>query len=98
MGSFFSDVEHEILPVTEGCRVTMTYNLYNCDEVCVEPDVASPFYNNLKAAIGHPHFLRDGGVLGFACQHEYVFEQLNFDKSIMLLLKGSDRTVFSAAN
>lgn len=99
--AFFSDVEHEILPVTEGHRVTMTYNLYNCDKVFLKPDIASPFYNSLKAAIGHPHFLRDGGVLGFACQHDYVFEHLNFDRRkkeyFDLLLKGSDRIVFSAA-
>ena len=30
---FFSDVEHEVLPVTEGDRITLTYNLYakTCD-------------------------------------------------------------------
>ena len=28
---FFSDVEHEVLPVTQGHRITLTYNLYaNC--------------------------------------------------------------------
>ena len=26
--AFFSDVEHEVLPVTSGYRVTVTYNLY----------------------------------------------------------------------
>jgi len=25
--AFFSDIEHEVLPVTEGYRVTLTYNL-----------------------------------------------------------------------
>ena len=25
---FFSDVEHEVLPVTQGHRITLTYNLY----------------------------------------------------------------------
>ena len=25
---FFSGVEHEVLPVTEGHRITLTYNLY----------------------------------------------------------------------
>ena len=28
--AFFSDVEHEVLPVTDGHRLTLTYNLY-CD-------------------------------------------------------------------
>jgi hypothetical protein len=26
--AFYSDCEHEVLPVTEGYRVTLTYNLY----------------------------------------------------------------------
>jgi hypothetical protein len=26
---FFGDVDHEVLPVTSGCRVTVTYNLYH---------------------------------------------------------------------
>ncbi|EMD39478.1 hypothetical protein CERSUDRAFT_111780 [Gelatoporia subvermispora B] len=29
--AFYSDVEHEILPVTSGYRVTLTYNLYFAD-------------------------------------------------------------------
>lgn len=99
--TFFSDVEHEILPVTEGYRVTMTYNLYHCDEVCLMLDVVtqSKFYNDLKAAVYHPHFLREGGVLGFSCQHAYVFVEFNSRASntVLLLLKGSDRTIFSAA-
>ena len=77
--AFFSDVEHEILEVTEGHRVTLTYNLYY-DEISTVSTVDvtnSPFYYNLKTALDHPHFLRDGGVLGFACQHSYVFEKFN---------------------
>ena len=77
--AFFSDVEHEVLEVTEGHRVTLTYNLYY-DEISMVStmDITnSPFYYNLKAALDHPHFLRDGGVLGFTCQHSYIFEKFN---------------------
>ena len=95
--AFFSDIEHEILPVTEGYRVTLTYNLYNCDEARAEPDVASPFYASLKSAVGHPHFLREGRTLGFACQHSYVFEELNHSLGLSTLLKGPDQTIFSTA-
>ena len=65
--------------VTEGHRVTLTYNLYYDEISAVSAmDVTnSPFYYNLKAALDHPHFLRDGGVLGFTCQHSYVFEKFN---------------------
>ena len=95
--AFFGDIEHEILTVTEGYRVTLTYNLYNCDKARAEPDVASPFYASLKSAVGHPHFLREGGTLGFSCQHSYVFEELNHPLGLSTLLKGPDQTVFSTA-
>ena len=95
--AFYSDVEHEILPVTEGYRITSTYNLYHYASCYPAVDVTtSPFYNNLKSALEHPHFLREGGVLGFACQHAYVFEE-EVGKSETSLLKGSDRTVLLAA-
>ena len=57
----------------------------------------TPFYQNLKAALGQPHFLREGGVLGFACQHTYVFENFEKSKDPKILLKGSDRMVMLAA-
>lgn len=82
--ALFSDVEHEILTVTDGCRVTLTYNLYHCDQLYPVPAVdvtTSPFYANLKSALENPHFLRFGGILGFACQHAYVFEEFNFCKN-----------------
>ena len=98
--AFFSDVEHEVLPVTKGYRITLTYNLYHSDQfshTSIVDAASSPFYTNLKAALDHPHFLPDGGVLGFACQHAYIFEEFDKSKSLSLLLKGSDRTILAAA-
>ena len=85
--AFYSDVEHEILPVTEGHRVTMTFNLYSVE---LEPfsgygvelapatsndpivDYSSlPFYQELQSAIRNPAFMREGGILGFSCYHCY---------------------------
>ncbi|KAG7096291.1 hypothetical protein E1B28_003738 [Marasmius oreades] len=40
--AFFSDVEHEVLPVTSGHRVTLTYNLYY-------PDPTSPRLSSTTA-------------------------------------------------
>ena len=57
----------------------------------------TPFYQNLKVALGQPHFLREGGVLGFACQHSYVFKEFGKSKDPKILLKGSDRMVMLAA-
>ena len=66
--AFYGDVEHEINQVTEGNRVTLTYNLYasDCDSsACTVLDVSNtPFYKNLKAVLQCPDFLRCGGTLG----------------------------------
>ena len=40
--AFFSDIEHEVTPVTSGHRITLTYNLYSDDGGPVSPnDVVS---------------------------------------------------------
>ena len=86
--AFFNDVEHEVLPVTDGYRLTLTYNLY-CDHKLsrdIAPTVSitcSSFYCELRAAVSNPHFMRDGGVLGFSCQHQYVFQDLNSSECIL---------------
>ena len=80
--------------------MTLTYNLYHCDQLNPVPSLnvtTTPFYQNLKAALGQPHFLCEGGVLGFACQHTYVFENFEKSKDPKVLLKGSDRMVMLAA-
>ena len=113
--AFYSDVEHEILPVTEGHRVTMTFNLYgvglhvwNCDRLKLVPATSKdpivdytslPFYHELRSIIRNPAFMREGGVLGFPCQHCYfaVKEKLNHEENLTVLLKGSDNVVYSVA-
>ena len=100
--AFFSDVEHEVFPVTEGYRVTLTYNLYSNTQldipgiVSIVDVTSNPFYNELRLAISNPHFMRDGGVLGFSCHHAYVFKDLNVATNLPCLLKGSDRIVYVA--
>ena len=98
--AFCSDVELEVLPVTDGYRFTLTYNLYcedNLQDVIPTPNITnSPFYHELRAAVSNPHFLRDGGVLGFIYQHQYVFRDLNCTKNLPSLLKGADSIVYMA--
>ena len=98
--AFFSDVEHKVLPVTDGYRLTLTYNLYCGDKLQDMTPTAnitnSPFYHELHAAVSNPHFLRDGGVLGFSCQHDYMFEDLNHTEELPRLLKGADSIVYMA--
>ncbi|KAH7883283.1 hypothetical protein F5I97DRAFT_1903773 [Phlebopus sp. FC_14] len=55
--AFFSDVEHEVMPVTSGYRVTLT--------------LFSPFHRNLTELINNEEALPNGGYLGFGLRHEY---------------------------
>ena len=99
--AFFSDVEHEVQPVTDGHRFTLTYNLYCVNKLQDLPRtvtcVPSPFYRELCAAVSSPHFMRAGGTLGFSCQHQYVFTDLNSSDDLPCLLKGADSVVYMAA-
>ena len=65
--AFFSDVEHEVLPVSEGYRVTLTYNLsYQSEASDSTIDVKTcSFYKLLQATLINPVFMCDGDVLGF---------------------------------
>ncbi|KAL5496560.1 hypothetical protein EMCRGX_G012866 [Ephydatia muelleri] len=98
--AFFSNIEHEILPVTSGHRVTLTYNLYREGSEMLVPalSLSSPETTAFKkffiGALSNPHFMRTGGILGFFCQHSYVFESLNDQKLLPSMLKGGDYSVF----
>jgi hypothetical protein len=108
--AFYSDVEHEVIPVTSGHRVTFTWNLY------LQPAVALLDYSHympdplirpklseselaLKAAftriLSEIQFLPEGGLLGFGLRQEYP---LNPDVGLGNLidcLKGSDAIIQS---
>ena len=93
--AFFSDVEHEILPVTSGYHLTFTYNLYFVKES--ESINAGQFHTALKEILYMPQFLPDGGCLGFDCKHVYVVTSLNQTELLPHLLKGADYAVYSTA-
>ena len=57
----------------------------------------NPLYKELSAALGHPYFMRGGGVLGFSCHHRYVYTDLNSTSSLPGLLKGADQIVYFIA-
>ena len=74
--AFFSNIEHEVVPVTEGFQVTLTYILYydterNKSTIDTKSD---PFYNKLLAALSNPMFMSEGGILGFKTQYSYTFD------------------------
>ena len=65
-----------MLPVIEGYRVTLTYNLsYHSKASDITFDVKTySFYKVLQAALSNPVFMCDGGVLGFNSHYTYVFD------------------------
>ncbi|KAI0048443.1 hypothetical protein FA95DRAFT_1557942 [Auriscalpium vulgare] len=85
--TFFSDVEHEVLPVTSGHRVTITYNLSYGDIASPAGSSAGPippvvppvgeasFRTALEALLADPNFLKYGGKLGFGLRHVYPVHQ-----------------------
>ncbi|KAI8870158.1 hypothetical protein GQ42DRAFT_162931 [Ramicandelaber brevisporus] len=88
--AFYTDCVHEILPVTSGYRVTVTYNLLGVrDSIQRSPLVIdSPIISVIRAV------LRSGfkGKLAVPAQHAYPHTSgLKFE------LKGADAVVYSAA-
>jgi len=79
--AFLCDVEHEVLPVTAGYRISITYNLYLRDVPSqlrapekpyrTLPPTANTFFDALQHLLADPTFLPKGGVLGFDLSHEY---------------------------
>ena len=95
--AFFCDVEHEILPVKSGHRITLTYNLYYAEERPSTFPIVSPFYRYLQEALKQSHFMPEGGCLGFDCKHSYVFSTLNDEQLLPSVLKGADYMIFQVA-
>ena len=94
--AFYGDVEHEVLPITSGYRVTMTYNLYyeRAPSIAYVRTNIDEVYRTLKAAfeemLTHPDILPNGGYLGFGLQREYGLSAESDLQSVESYLKGSD--------
>ncbi|KAL1959356.1 hypothetical protein VTO42DRAFT_2159 [Malbranchea cinnamomea] len=100
--AFYGDCEHEISKVTEGHRVTLTYNLYVTEPVGagllprppVDPS-SFPLYGKIRALLDQPGFFQKGGVLGFFCSHSYAHTSFTAKRSLPRKLKGSDLALFA---
>lgn len=92
--AFFSDVEHQVLPVTSGYRVTLTYNLHFRAQNNILPALSGPFHDKLKAKlielINDADTLPNGGYLGVGLCHQYVYDETKPIDSLLDKLKGSD--------
>lgn len=102
--AFYSDIEHEVLKVTGGRRVTVTYNLYLVDPTSkVGARVGIPNFkgvSNLQATLQgllkSPEFLSEGGTLGFGLTHLYPVTSETNLQEMTSYLKGADAHVYQA--
>ncbi|KAL5366645.1 hypothetical protein BJX96DRAFT_161263 [Aspergillus floccosus] len=103
--AFYSDCEHEIKTVTEGERITLTYNLYVTENGGAE-DVSTPhsnvldpqkfsLYTFLAGSFRQPDFMTPGGILGIYCSHAYPHTSPVAQELLPSILKGSDLMVYS---
>jgi len=100
--AFYRDIEHEVLKVTSGRRVTVTYNLYLVDPAlrpgapAVTPNLKS--ISNLQATLHgfleSPEFLPNGGTLGFGLAHLYPVTFETGLQEMRSCLKGEDAHVY----
>ena len=103
--AFFSDIEHEVKPVTSGYRVTLTYNLYVKKDIKANSAVVSKDVENeleLKEALArlleNSAFV-DGGMIGFGLTHKYPFDMdTTVLSDIKEYLKGSDAAIKRACD
>jgi len=102
--AFYSDIEHEILKVTSGHRVTVTYNLYLVDmssepqapAVTTNAQSGSALKSTLQALLKSSEFLPNGGTLGFGLAHLYPVTPYTNLKEMESRLKGEDLHVYQA--
>ena len=99
--AFYSDCEHEVLEVTSGFRITLTYNLYWTP--LVEPRAAPPLsihhiplFKEVQEALRDLYFLPRGGTIGFRCAHLYPRNRQGRREGVPYCLKGVDRVLWMA--
>ncbi|PVH74564.1 hypothetical protein DL98DRAFT_351955, partial [Cadophora sp. DSE1049] len=100
--AFYSDCEHEVLPVTTGHRVTITYNLYVSGHVggilqrypTADPSLY-PLFEGAKKMLEMPSFMTIGGTLGFYCAHQYAHTRKVTNQLMPHALKGIDAVLFA---
>ena len=106
--AFYSDITHEVLPVTSGCRITLTYNLY-FEDIIDTSGVAWPasdrydvVRNALKELVDDESAFPAEGILGFGLMHQYSINRYDEDNGtsynlseLPKFLKGSDALVYS---
>ena len=102
--AFYSDIEHEVLAVTSGQRITLTYNLYATPSdlipkmaalaITPDPNASASFQTTLRSQLDNPEFLPNGGTLGFGLAHLYPVTFKTAMEDLIPYLKGEDAHVY----
>ncbi|KAH0844910.1 oxidoreductase, 2OG-Fe(II) oxygenase family protein [Fonsecaea pedrosoi] len=95
--AFYSDCEHEVLEVTAGERVTLTYNLYvtcSANTALIDPEQVG-LYHTLKTLLEQPSFCKNGLLLGYHCAHAYAHTSGDTIAALPATLKGVDKIVYT---
>ncbi|PSC67932.1 14 kDa zinc-binding isoform A [Micractinium conductrix] len=102
--AFYPDCLHEVLPVTEGARVTLAYELFVSPDATPERPLMVALSSTggllplLSATLDCPGFLDNGGRLGFPCHHAYpnsLYEGVT-QQAVRPMLLGEDRALAEA--
>jgi len=84
--TFYSDIEHEVLPVESGYRVTLTYNIYTIPKPPISDLSPNRVFGTTNTTYlsalqnlfcRQKHFLPGGGLVGFGLSHKYAFKTGN---------------------
>ncbi|KAL1696784.1 hypothetical protein GGG16DRAFT_120995 [Schizophyllum commune] len=97
--AFFGDIEHEVLPVTAGHRVTLTYNLYS-DVAHLAPtlpqsvvDEEARLRTALQTLLQDPALLPKGGYLAFGLRFMYPLDRKSPLQDLIPHMKGIDARI-----
>jgi hypothetical protein len=101
--AFYSDCEHEIKTISQGERITLTYNIYIQDSsdridsisLTLDPKML-PLYGDLENILQMPEFMAEGGILGIFCSHAYPHTSNHAREFFPRGLKGADLVVYTA--
>lgn len=99
--AFYSDCEHEVMEVTSGHRITLTYNLYARNISSEDAPQAGrglmdptqlPQYGILHSLLLQENYMPDGGYLGVHTLHAYP--HTSDSACLPATLKGADMAVW----
>lgn len=101
--AFYSDCEHEVLPVTKGHRLTLTYNLFLSpgtgllagNPLSLNP-TCLPIAKHLKTALASPAFAPAGMYLAFSLAHSYPHSNETLTGLMPKMLKGVDMALYES--